>query len=121
MYKSVFSFVLNDSHIPTKDPPELPREPPEDTKEVQPLVSFYYLHSYIILSVPPSLAGSHQGNLGKICPNNTMRSFHTNLINVLEVDDGESQSLAAPSPEGFWDISLGNTSQSIQLTRNLCV
>ena len=86
MYKLVLSFMLDDSSVKAKYPPKDPRELPEDTKEVCSFVSFYYLHFYVLVSVSPSLAGSHQGNLGKIRKGNTMRSHHTNLISVLVVE-----------------------------------
>ena len=50
-YKSVFSFVPVDSSVQTKDLPEDAERTTGRNQRDCPFVSFYYLRSYVILSV----------------------------------------------------------------------
>jgi len=74
-----------DSCVRTKDPLRGIRRTTRRYLNDHHFVSYHYLHSYVILSVPPSLTGSHQGNLHKIHPGNTRSNLHTNLSSVIEV------------------------------------
>ena len=82
LYDLVFSFLLDDSLVHTKDPSRGSERSTGRYLSNLHSVSHYYLRSHVILSVPPSLAGSHQGNLGKIHTGNKMRSNHTILFSV---------------------------------------
>jgi hypothetical protein len=83
-------------------------------------VSYYSPFLRYFIS-PPSLAGSHQGNLGKICTGNNEELSHQ-PIQCAWGQGGHGQSLAAPLPPDYTGTSSqGNTSHSIQLTRNLGV
>ena len=107
--KSEFSNVLDDSYVEPKDPYEDP---------LAELYLSYYLHYYIILSAPPSLAGSHQVKLGKICTITQRAASHQpfQCTHGRDVQDGL---LASPLSPCYTCPSFpGNTSQSIRLTRN---